>query len=231
MISLQNILKNLGHFLAMSGKLMPKVYLTGHSLGAARACLYAYYRLVNNLPVDGVYLFGCPNPGNKFLGKILSSVPVISFKNRRDLITDVPVDLELFGEEYVQVAPFIELNEPAPIGDKWGIFSDHHSELYQSGVNKMIWPQETSPKDAINAVVNQYNLKGNWSWEHTVNGQYCSITKMQNGDNLVVFRGSTTSLDWTYDFDAIQIHLYDAKVSQGFWGQVNPIKTLIDQQL
>lgn len=210
---------------------MPKVFITGHSLGAARAVLYAYYRIINNLPVDGLYLFGCPNPGNSALGKALSIVPTISFKNRRDLITDVPVDLQFVGEEYVQIAPFTEINQPAKFGDIWGIFSDHHSELYQAGVNKLIWKNlSVTPTNAINAIVDQYNLKGKWIWENTNDGEYCGIEDYTDS-KLVVFRGTTTALDWVNDFDATEMHLYDAKVSQGFWQQVYPIKQELDDQL
>lgn len=210
---------------------MSKLFVAGHSLGAARAAIYAYYRLSQTLHVDGLYLFGCPNPGNRLIGKKLSSIPVLSYKNRRDLVTNIPVNIEFLNEEYVPVSPFLELNERAPKGDSWGIFSDHHSELYQKGINRLsgTWTSNLTitPIDAINAVVDMYNHTGTWSWTHFVNGEYCGIRNI-NGDKLVVFRGSTTALDWTNDIEVLQTTAYGARMSQGFLEGVTPVIPQMD---
>ncbi len=78
-----------------------KVYIAGHSLGAARAFLYAFSRVRRGLPVDGLFACGCPNPGNAVIGGVLqhAGIAVRSIKNRRDLVTDVPVDIALLGEQ------------------------------------------------------------------------------------------------------------------------------------
>lgn len=208
---------------------MTNVYITGHSLGAARAALYAYSRVVSGLPVSGLFLFGCPNPGNRMIGKLLSSIPVYSYKNRRDLVTNVPIDLEFLNEEYLPVTRFYELNEPAPATDAWGIFSDHHSELYQAGIQKMFQqPKLTvTPLDAINAVVDLYNNKGVWSWTHFVDAEYCAAKEFPDS-KLMVFRGSTTALDWIDDFDAFQTTVLGARMSNGFWNGICKILTDLD---
>lgn len=211
-----------------------EVFISGHSLGAARACLYAWSRIKRGLHVDGVYVFGCPNPGNHFLQNAVRYAQTWrSIKNGHDLVPDVPVEFPLLGIEYVQMKPFEETNEPPHKGDTWGPFSWHHIELYQAGVAKLP-PTGNNVhielNDAVNSCADLYANTGNWDMVHSVNGQYFG-TRTINGAKLIVFRGSTTSLDWMNDLEATQVTAYDSKVSVGFWNGVNPIATYIDSLL
>lgn len=205
------------------------IYIAGHSLGAARAALYTYSRMKRGLPVAGVFLFGSPHPGNRKIGLTLSGARVVSCKNRRDLVTDVPVDLEFLNEEYVPAAPMVELNEKAPSGDSWGLFADHHSELYLAGARKL--PSVDAPVsagDAAEAIIDLYNSAGSWSWEHKINGQYWCMRTLLNGAKLMVARGSTTGLDWLNDIEALQTDVLGARVSTGFWAGVGPVQDALD---
>lgn len=213
------------------------VYIGGHSLGAARACLYAYARLKRGLPVDGLYVFGCPNPGNHVIGLELASLSIFrSVKNRRDLVTDVPVDMELLNEEYVPARVFEECNAVPPSTDPWGPFRDHHIQLYQSGCRTLpIYPNASlSLVDAVDMVANLYGYdkpKHPRTWLHSEDGRYWGMYLMPNGDKFIVARGSTTELDWLDDFDALQVDVMNARMSRGFWDGVGPIMGLLDQAL
>ena len=216
---------------------MSAVFIAGHSLGAAEADLYAYSRVKRGLPVAGVYTFGNPRPGNSALGTALAIIPVWrAIKNGvgrfpdYDLVTAVPFDIEEMLD-YAQPAPFEVIDEaPAP-DDPWGLFRYHHSQLYQAGCRKLA---PTGPDtavelvEAIDAVQDLYDGTGAWTTEHFVNGQYWAARRTANGAMLVVFRGSTTDLDWIHDLETRQIDLYGAKVSAGFWAGVGPCLAELD---
>lgn len=207
------------------------VYVAGHSLGAARAALYGFSRVARGLPLTGIFLFGCPNPGDGKIGAALSRAPVAirNVRNRRDLVTDVPVDLPWLGEEYVQVAPFEETDEPGADG---GPFRDHHIALYQAGCAKL--PDGNvalSLNVAVTAVADLYGPGGDWAWEHFVDGQYWAVRTFPNGDRLAVARGSVTALDWLDDFDAVQETVLGARISAGFWTGVGPVEAALDAAL
>jgi hypothetical protein len=57
------------------------------------------------------------------------------------------------------------------------------------------------------------------------------MKRMPSGAKLMIRRGSVTVQDWLNDFDAIQIPVLGARVSQGFWAGVQPIESVMDQQL
>lgn len=110
----------------------PDTIVCGHSLGAARACILAGHMIANNIDPVATVTFGCPRPGFKQLSDILSCHPIRSYKNRRDLVTDVPVELP--GLPFVDAAPFIHVDvQSSP--DDFGLFADHHIELYVAGVS------------------------------------------------------------------------------------------------
>lgn len=211
---------------------MSGIYIGGHSLGAARAFLYAYSRVKRGLRVDGIICCGSPNPGNDVIGYALSGIPIFSLKNRRDLITDVPVDIELFGEEYVQPVPFDEIDEPAKRGDPWGLLSDHHVELYQAGAAKLPSPPgQPSIADAVDQIARLYDTVEGWDWINPVDGAYWGMHKFASGARLMIARGTTTRLDWWNDFDAVQIPAMGAQVSQGFWAGVANVQDQLDAAL
>jgi pimeloyl-ACP methyl ester carboxylesterase len=208
------------------------IYLAGHSLGAAHAALAAFSRLKRGLRVDGIYLFGCPQPGDKTIGRVLSTISVTSLKNRRDPITALPADLELLGEEYVPVAPFLSVDQSPPPIDPWGLFADHHSELYAAAALQLpATPALVSISDAAAAVLNLYYETGLWSWTHFIDGQYWAVRSFPDGAKLAVARGSTTNLDWLQDLDFNQTTMHGARVSQGFWAGVAPVEAELDQVL
>jgi hypothetical protein len=216
------------------------IYIAGHSLGAAEACLAAWSRIRRGLPVAGVYTFGCPRPGNSELGVVLSHVPIWrSIRNDcghlpdYDLVTAVPFDVEAWLD-YAQPAPFEAVAEqPAP-NDPWLMFRYHHIELYAAGCAKL--PPTGSGAgvelmDAVTAVQDLYDGTGDWTWTHFVDGQYCAIRTFTNGDKLLVFRGSETELDWIHDLETLQLDLFGAKVSRGFWSGPEAVQAAVDAVL
>ena len=215
------------------------IYITGHSLGAAEATLYAYDRVKRGLPVDGVYLFGCPRPGNSALGVVLSSVPIWrSIRNDcgrfpdYDLVTAVPFDVEALLD-YAQPAPFEAISEAPPADDPWGLFRFHHSQLYGTGCRKLPPTGNGAAVElveAINCVQDLYDGEPGWSASNFVDGQYWAVATI-GGARLVVFRGSTTELDWVHDAETTQVDLHGAKVSRGFWTGVGASQAALDAAL
>ncbi len=114
----------------------PNPVITGHSLGAARACIYTGM-LVNYFDDPAkVAIFGCPRPGSQSLADFIAHIPLKSYKNRHDPVTDVPFPLppRLL---YAHVAPFVhvdglvDLSLPEPL-------VDHHIANYVAGLEKII---------------------------------------------------------------------------------------------
>ena len=228
------------------------VFIAGHSLGAGEAEECAFDRVKRGLPVDGVYVIGSPRPGNSVLGTALSKVPVWrSIQNRvgphfpdYDLVTSVPFEAgPLF--DYSQIAPFELIAEPAAPNDTWGLFRYHHSFLYQAGVQKLS-PTSSGAAveltEAVDAIQDLYGgpgyaahdkaaPAGRWDVPNFVDGQFWGMRIMPNGARLVVFRGSTTRLDWWHDFEFGQIDLHGAKVSAGFWQGVGASLGALDAAL
>ncbi len=204
------------------------VFVTGHSRGASEAALYALSRVSRGIPVAGVILFGCANPGDAAIGGLLRQhVPVVNVRNRRALVTDVPVDLRLLDEEYVQVAPFTEVDVVATAADAlpdWGPFNDHHSQLYARGCAGMpgIVPA------AIAAVVRLYDTADGWDWLHPEDGRYWALQRQADGSRLLIARGTATAIDWLWNFDALQMTACGCRVSAGFWHAVGPILAELD---
>lgn len=218
---------------------MGGVYVTGHSLGGPEAILYAWSRVRRGLPVDGVYVFGCPRPGDAELGVLMSHVPIMrSIRNAcggfpdYDLVTAVPFDIEAFLN-YANCAPFEDIAEPAAPDDPWSLFRYHHSQLYLAGCAKL--PPTGSGAnvelmDAIQAVQDLYDGVGPWSWTNFIDGQYCAVRTF-DGAKLAAFRGSATTLDWIRDLDTTQTDLYGAKVSRGFWACPSAVQAALDREL
>jgi Lipase (class 3) len=216
----------------------PPVFIAGHSLGAAEAVLYAYDRVERALPVDGIYVFGCPRPGNSVIGSALASVPVWrSIRNDLgrfpdyDLVTAVPFDIEECLD-YAQPAPFEAIAEAAAPDDPWFLFRYHHSQLYQAGCRKLP-PTGGAVEltDAIDAVQDLYDNTGRWDVPNFVDGQYWGMRVMPNGARLLVFRGSATGTDWSHDLDTMQILIHAAKVSRGFWASIGLSRAALDAAL
>ena len=119
----------------------PKVecplYVTGHSLGAWHACLCAALLMARGIKVTKVVGLGTPMVGGPKVTQLLAPVEVNLYKNRYDPICDFPIDIPLI-EPYEHPRGLIKLNEQsANPDDEWGLFADHHSELYLAGVQKL----------------------------------------------------------------------------------------------
>ncbi len=207
---------------------MSRVFIAGHSRGAAEAALYAFSRIKRGLPVDGLYLFESPRPGNQVVRDTLASIEIVrSIKNVGDPVTDVPLDLDLIDEDYEDAAPFTMINEPyTPNLPDWGPVNPHHIELVQAGCRKL--PPTGGAIDlvqAVDATYDLYNMLGHWDWTHPEDGRYWGMRKF--GDNfLLIARGSVTGKDWLLNFEALQIDVLGARVSDGFWAGVAPVETL-----
>lgn len=112
------------------------MYITGHSLGAARALLFAALCNAAEEEIAAVVTFGSPRPGGQKLKNILALVPVRSYKNGDDPVTDVPLDIPLI-DGYIHPHDLIAVDVPANPGDTWGLLSRHHSQLYQQAMKKL----------------------------------------------------------------------------------------------
>ena len=214
----------------MSGE----VFFAAHSLGAARIWQAAYSRIKRGLRVDGIYAFASPNPGDKAIGQIIfanrANMTIRSLKNRRDIVTDVPVDIVLIGEEFVQPWTFDEINEPS---GETGLFADHHIRLYQAGARKV--PDNPAAAitlaDAVDEVARLYTDATGWDWINPVDGAYWAMKVMPGGAKLVIPRGSITARDWLDDFDAAEDVVLGAKMSRGFWRGVAAVEPQLDALL
>lgn len=112
------------------------IVVTGHSLGAAHALLYAGHLVAETaFKPTRVVVFGAPRPGYQQLADVLKQTPIASYRNRVDPVTEVPFSSALFP--FVDCAPLTALDvEPPPI-DAWGPLADHHMALYLAGVGAL----------------------------------------------------------------------------------------------
>lgn len=112
----------------------PKTIIIGHSLGAARACLYgAHLTVKGHTPVE-IVVWGCPKPGFQKLADILAPVPLRSYKNLNDPVTTVPDYIAEIGQLYVEPRPFIPISVQPPLLDMWEILAPHHFWEYLAGM-------------------------------------------------------------------------------------------------
>lgn len=117
---------------ALLPNLKGPLVITGHSLGAAHAALFAGRLTVMGVPVSRLVLCGSPRPGFSRLASILVPIPKASYKNRFDPVTCVPLD-----PPYMQVCPFTTVNVEPPLDD-FDPLADHSIFRYQQGVRE-IW--------------------------------------------------------------------------------------------
>lgn len=114
---------------AFSAVIFPNLPLviTGHSLGAAHAVLFAGITRVKNPEWEvEVCLFGCPRPGGSKLKEIFDSIPCNSYRNGNDPITHLPPALPGFPYQHVGELIQIQCIAPAP----QLALSDHHIQQY-----------------------------------------------------------------------------------------------------
>jgi hypothetical protein len=109
--------------------------VTGHSLGAARALIFAAMMTAAGKPPAQVETFGTPRPGFQQLSKILMSAPYMPhcWKNGHDPVTDVPFLICPDGDGYQR--PVLQdhfVAEPPP--GALLPFAYHHMLLYFAGL-------------------------------------------------------------------------------------------------
>ncbi len=115
--------------------------IIGHSLGAARAAIFAGLTFDQGMmvPGDRIVLFGCPRPGGENLKSILARIPITSYRNGKDPVCDVPFDIPLI-EPYCHVRDFTMLNATPADDDIWNIVPDmgwHHIQNYRKGLEAL----------------------------------------------------------------------------------------------
>lgn len=112
------------------------IVVIGHSLGAARAPIYAGALMDAGLVPSRIVMFAPPRPGYAALGAYLYAIPKVLFRTvgkmgwlpSHDYVTDVPATMTFFP--FVEVGPFCDLPVTPKDPDLWGIFKFHHMELY-----------------------------------------------------------------------------------------------------
>lgn len=100
--------------------------ITGHSLGAARAWLFAGFLAAAGRPAQQITVFGSPRPGFARLRDIIvaGGSSNASYRNGDDPVTEVPW---LLGA-------YVRPVELTAIGISRTPFEDHHIEYYVEGV-------------------------------------------------------------------------------------------------
>lgn len=119
----------------------PPYRVSGHSLGAGRACILAGLMTLDGMPPGRRTCFGEPRPGMAQLGKLIADVPAASYRNgdtfHHDYVTDVPFTiLPLLG--YVHPFPLTMVcAQPGSAGPQdSGVFEWHHLPLYRAALVK-----------------------------------------------------------------------------------------------
>lgn len=112
----------------------PRVVVTGHSLGGARARILAAMLAYAGRPVLQCCVFGSPRPAFVNLSRILqkSGTPLASYRNRNDPVALVP----FFGGLYVHPDQWIAVDS-APPPDDLEPLRDHHMAHYIDGLGKL----------------------------------------------------------------------------------------------
>lgn len=125
--------RGIGNFFAVNQELFnSNTRVCGHSLGAARALIFAGFMASSGVIPKEVVVFGSPRPGFQKLTDILAPVTIRSYKNRSDPVTEVPVSvLPVFP--YVHPRQAIKLNVP-PFAAECDPLADHSIDLYAQGV-------------------------------------------------------------------------------------------------
>lgn len=121
---------------------LPKLVVTGHSLGGARARILAALLAYSGKPVDQCCVFGSPRPGFANLSRILqkSGTPLASYRNCNDPVPLVP----FMGGLYQHPDQWIALDaHSAP--DDLEPLRDHHGARYLEGLTALYADQPPAP--------------------------------------------------------------------------------------
>jgi thioesterase domain-containing protein len=200
------------------------VYILGHSLGAVRAWQAAWSRVKRGLPVAGVFALAPPNAGDSSIRRTMEAHQAInglvarSLLNGRDIVPDVPPDMRLFGEEYVQAWDLTEIWQPPAAGAPPSLDPWHAIALYQAGATSL--PPVGGALElaaAADLIAQLYKQADGWDWAHELNGEYCVGHIASSGARCAIYRGSITELDWRLDFDFSKTTVMGAGLPAGFW--------------
>lgn len=113
---------------ALAPFLHDNVVVTGHSLAAARAMIFAGLMQVSGITPKAVVVFGEPKPGYQKLSDVLAPVMTRSYKNCDDVVTHVP--FTLLDLRYCHPKPLLQVDVPPSADDPWGVLGAHHCENY-----------------------------------------------------------------------------------------------------
>lgn len=122
----------------------PKVIVTGHSLGAGRACILSALMKLAGCPPLRRVCFGEPLPGFAPLAALLADIPTASYRNgsasahEHDLITDIPFAFGL--EQYVHPIALTDVYSQPAADDPWGSIRWHHAPLYVEALARPVEP-------------------------------------------------------------------------------------------
>ncbi len=110
--------------------------ITGHSLGAARAWVYAALVAEHDTVTAGdrIVVFGSPLPGAQKIKELVTPYAKTAYKNRHDPVCDVPFTIP-YLDPYVFPWTNTRLNASPPPNDPWGVFADHHFDLYMQAIS------------------------------------------------------------------------------------------------
>lgn len=118
------------------------VYVTGHSLGAARADILCGLMVVDHKSPGKRVVFGEPRPGLRDFGNLIASLAGSAYCNGDnhgyDRVCDVP--FKLWGEfEFVHpTRPIRVVADPTGnLFERDGLFAYHHIYLYQAAIANM----------------------------------------------------------------------------------------------
>lgn len=115
----------------------PRVVVTGHSLGGARARILAALLAYSGRPVEKCTVFGSPRPAFANLARVLqkTKTPLASYRNRNDPVPLVPYLGGLYQHPDAWVAVSC-----APADDDVSPLRDHHIGLYLTALKAVPEP-------------------------------------------------------------------------------------------
>jgi hypothetical protein len=117
----------------------PPYRVSGHSLGAGRACILTALMMLDGVAPIRRVNFGEPKPGFGKLADMISVVPAASYRNGDDKSVDevTAVPLSFPPEMYVHPAGLVDVCAPpgsaGPQPD-WGPLNFHHLPLYRQAL-------------------------------------------------------------------------------------------------
>lgn len=121
-----------GFFSKTSKLLGDNFQLVGHSLGSARAWIYAGLLTAASNNPSRITVFGSPRPGGLGLANLLAPIPKASYRNGDDPVTDVPLWI---GETMaIEPVAFTALHE-TPTDWAEGVMAWHSIKLYSQALN------------------------------------------------------------------------------------------------